>query len=50
VYHFAEQEDALARVLLNGTESNVNGILHAITKTEMTGQVNPQWTKVEQGR
>ena len=49
VDHFAEQEDPFAGILFNGTESDVDRILHTVTKTEMAGQVDLHGTEIEQG-
>lgn len=49
VDHFAQQENAFARIFFDGTESNFNGVLYSITEAEMPGQVYLNRTKIEEG-
>lgn len=49
VDHFAEQEDPFPGIFFHGSESDLNGILHPVTKTEMPCQEDLQGAKVKQG-
>jgi hypothetical protein len=48
--HFAQEEDAAAGVLVDGAEGYLNGVLHAVTKSEVAGEEDVEVTEVEEGR
>jgi hypothetical protein len=48
--HFAEEEDAAAGIFVDGAEGDIDGVFHAVTKSEMPGEVDVDGPEVEQGR
>jgi hypothetical protein len=50
VNHLTQQINFFIRILLKGAIADFNGILNAVTKTKMTGDVKLYRTKVQDGR
>jgi hypothetical protein len=48
--HFAEEEDAAAGVFAGGAEGNFDGVLHAVTESEVAGEIDVEGSEVEEGR
>ena len=46
VNHLAEQKNSFVRIFLNCLVADFNGIFHAITKSEMTGDVKLNGAKI----